>query len=371
VKVCFLIDDLSVGGIEGQLLLLLKHLDRSAVKPTLCLLNGGNRSLERLVPVDCPLIRLGVRSLRHPSTAFKAFRFARYLRRRGIDVLHPLFTDSLYFGTLAAKLAGKTRVVRFRVDLGYWMKWTDRWLARTLSKLVDATMVNCEACRRTTIDREWAPPDTVTVIPNGVDLARFGPRTITNGERQRVGIVANLRPVKNLQIFIRAAAQLSKRHPTAEFEIAGEGELRTELQGLIDNLGAKDQVKLIGSIADVPAFLAGLDIAVLCSRSEGSPNAIMEYMAAGLPSVVTDVGGNRELIEHERNGLVVPSDDLDSLTAAIGRLLDDRRLAFRMSEDARRRAWDEFGVETQARRYEEFYRKLRDGKFADIFGSME
>ncbi len=383
LRVCFIIDDLSVAGIEGQLLLLLKHLDRSKVEPYLCLLNGDER-LTYLEPDHCPIIRLKTKKLLRPSSCVQAIRFGRYLRRERIDVLHPLFPDSLYFGAVVARLARVPCVVRFRVDLGYWMTATDRWLGRVLSRLVNATMVNCEACRQVAITQEGAKPESVAVIPNGVDLARFdGPPE--NGDRphlcaapsgplgqmgtvpvfdrvRRVGVVANLRPVKNLGLFVRAAADLKSSHPDVRFQIAGEGECRTELESLIRELGMQDRFDLLGTVADIPAFLRRLDVAVLCSHSEGSPNAIMEYMAAGLPSIVTDVGGNGELVEHERFGLVVPPNDIAGLSAAIARLLDDRPLALRMGQAARQRAFAEFGVETQARRYEEFYRELLSKK---------
>ena len=354
-----MIDDLSVAGIENQLLLLLKHLNRSRVEPFLCLLNG-DKQMSHLEPEHCPTIRLGLKALFRPLSLTRALRFARYLRRQRIDILHPLFTDSLYFAALTAPFAHVPCVVRFRVDLGYWMKARDRWLGRVLSRVVDATVVNCEACRQVAVTKEWAKPESVTIIPNGVDLSRFrrsseADRTsrVTGG--RRVGAVANLRPVKNLELFVRAAARLKSSHPDVRFQIAGDGESRTKLDSLIHELEVQDRVDLLGSVVDIPGFLSHLDAAVLCSHSEGAPNAIMEYMAAGVPSVVTDVGGNREMIAHGRYGLVVPPDDLDGLSAAIAQLLDNRPLASRMGQDARQKAVADFGVETQARRYEDFY----------------
>ncbi len=362
-----MIDRLGRAGIEGQLLLLLRCLNRANVEPFVCLLDGRDeRDSTALLDAGCHVLRLGVRSLLRPSTMLKALEFAKLLRHHRVDVVHPLFTDSLYFGAPAARLAGVPCVVRFRVDIGYWMTPIDRWVGRALSRIVDATMVNCEACRQTTIDREWAAPDSIAVIPNGVDLARFEPYSggaiSRRVETQRVGIVANLRPVKNLELFIRAAEIVASTRPSVQFEIAGEGDQRAPLSRLIEQLGLADRVTLVGSVGDVPAFLGRLDVAVLCSRSEGLPNAVMEYMAAGLPSVVTDVGGNRELIDHERHGLIVPSDDVEALAATIGRLLDDRHLAQRLGAAARRRALAEFGVDVQARRYEEFYHDLLQRK---------
>lgn len=362
-----MIDKLFPAGIELQLLLLIKRLDRSRVIPHLCLLDGTDQQTRSLEPKECPLIRLAVRHLCRPSSLLAGMRLARFLRRERIDVVHPLFPDSLYFGTVVAKLAGVPCVAGFQVSLGYWMTPRDRRVGRFINRWVDGTVANCEACRQTIVADWGVPAESVAIIPNGVDLSRFTvfggkPPSCNGTAAQRVGIVANLRPVKNIELFIRAASRLAPSHPNVRFEIAGEGELRGPLQALIDSLGLHDCVTLRSTVADVPAFLDRLDVAVLCSLSEGSPNAIMEYMAAGLPTVATDVGGNTELVENEVTGLVVPSNDVKRLAAAIDRLLRDRALAARLGAIARERAFAQYSVEAQARRYEDFYRDLAERK---------
>lgn len=362
VRVCFMIDKLFPAGIELQLLLLIERLDRSKVLPYLCLLDGTDEQSRALEPADCPLIRLGVRHLCRPSTVLAGMRLARWFRRERIDVVHPLFQDSFYFGVPVAKLARVPCIAGFRVDINYWMTPRDRWMARLLNRWVDGTVANCEACRQAVIAASGARAESVTIIPNGLDLSRFAVRAeeplSRNGAAPRVGIVANLRPVKNIELFIRAASRVVPSHPQLHFEIAGEGESRGPLQSLIESLGLGGRVTLRGTVSDVPAYLQSLDVAVLCSLSEGSPNAIMEYMAAGLPTVVTDVGGNAELVEHEVTGLVVPSNDARQLAGAIDRLLHDRALATRLGKTARERAFTCYSVELQAQQYEQFYRRL-------------
>jgi glycosyltransferase involved in cell wall biosynthesis len=384
-----MIDKLFPAGIELQLLVLMRHLDRSRVAPYLCLLDGTDEQTRALEPNDCPVIRLGVQHLCRPASLWAALRLARFLRRERIDVLHPLFHDSFYFGVPVAKAARVPCIAGFRVDLGYWMTPRDRSVGRFLSRWVDGAVANCEACREALIADLGVPAESVAIIPNGVDLSRFADRGRSQLSRsesgiaplppdalpdlpsesataplppaaatRRVGIVANLRPVKNLALFIRAALRLAPSHPDVQFEIAGEGELRCELQSLIDTLGLRDRVALLGTVSEIPEFLQSLDVAVLCSVSEGSPNAIMEYMAAGLPTVATAVGGNSELVEHEVTGLLVPSNSEEHLAIAIDRLLCDRTLAARFGATARQRAFAEYGVEVQARRYAEFYRGL-------------
>jgi L-malate glycosyltransferase len=360
LRVCFMIERLFPAGVELQLLLLLKSLDRSRISPYLCLLDGAGKESRALEPRDCPVVRLGVRRLLHPGNLGSAWRFVRFCRANRIDMLHALLPDSLYFGAPLAKLAGVPCVAGFRVGVDEWETTKYRRLASRIYRLVDGTVANCEACRRAVVADHDVQPESVTIIPNGVELSRFAaygekPPSSNGSAAQRVGIVANLRPIKNIELFIRAAKLLATAHPHAHFEIAGEGEVRGRLESLIDGLGLGGRVTLRGTVSDVPAFLHGLDVAVLCSLCEGAPNAIMEYMAAGLPTVATDVGGNAEIVEHEVTGLVVPSNDEQRLAAAIDRLLRDRAFAARLGATARKRAFTEYSVEVQTRRYEEFY----------------
>ena len=108
----------------------------------------------------------------------------------------------------------------------------------------------------------------------------------------------------------------------------------------------------------MPGFLAELDVAVLCSRAEGMPNAVLEYMAAGRPVVATAVGAVPELIEDGTHGLLVPPGDPGALARAIARLLADPGLARRLGEAARWRARERYGREAMVRRFEDFYAGL-------------
>jgi L-malate glycosyltransferase len=367
LRVCFMIDNLRVAGVESQLLLLLNRLDRSRIQPCLCILNGASEASRSLEPGDCPVLRLEVKALHHPSSLPRSLRLARFLRRERIDVLQTFFADSTYLGVLAGKLARVPCIVRSRLDIGFWVRPIDRLLGRICSRLVDATVANCEAARQSVIADERARPDSVVIIPNGVDLSRFQPVAAIRAAKRAtagpvVGAVANLKPWKNIDVLVRAAAKLAETHPTMVFRVAGAGECRAELEQLIGSLGLQDRFKLLGTVTDIPAFLADLDIAVLCSQTEGAPNAIMEYMVAGLPIVATAVGGNAEMIDAELSGLLVPAGDVERLAAAIDRLVRDKSLAARLAENAKDKAIREYGVEAYVSRYVRLYAGLLQGR---------
>ncbi len=174
----------------------------------------------------------------------------------------------------------------------------------------------------------------------------------------RIGAVANLRPIKNLDLLIKAAAETVKRFPNGRFEVAGEGEQRIELEKLILDLNLGDRFRLLGAVSDIPKFLGSVDIAVLCSRSEGMSNALLEYMAAGRAIVATRVGAAEKLIRDGEEGLLIPPDDLPALIGAIEQFLTTQSLAFRVGNAARKRAVAEFSRDAMRQRFEHFYLSL-------------
>jgi glycosyltransferase involved in cell wall biosynthesis len=365
-----MIDSMTTAGTETQLLALIHHLDRNKIKPYLCLTSGESQGSRSLEPANCPVLRLGVQSFRHPNILKQAWRLVRFLRQQQIDILQVYFVDSTYIGVPIAWLAGVPHIVRTRNNIGYWMTGRHRWLGRICNFMADGLVANCEACRQAVIDDEGLPSRKIRVLENGVNLERFArahrdkpleaEARPTKG--RRVGVVSNLRSVKSLDIFLSAAAEVSVTRPDVTFHIAGEGELRPVLQQQAINLEISDRVFLPGTVSDGPGFLAELNVAVLSSRSEGMSNAILEYMAAGLPVVATAVGGNVQLIEHEKDGLLVPRGDSHQLALAIGRLLDDRGLANRLAASARYKVENHYSRQAMIRRFEQFYFDLMAGK---------
>jgi glycosyltransferase involved in cell wall biosynthesis len=287
--------------------------------------------------------------------------FVRLLRRHRIDVLQAYFPDSSYFGIPAAWLAGIPNRLRTRNNLGHWLTPLHRQFGRVLNTLTTATLTNCDAARQALLAAEGPPPESVRVLENGVDLARFlalRPTAETLPETPCVGSVANLRPVKGVDVLVAAAALLAGCQSRVVFRVAGEGGQRAELETAIARHGLAERFLLPGGSEDVPQFLAGLDVAVLPSRAEGMSNALLEYMAAGRPIVATAVGGNAELVEHGVHALLVPPDDPGALARAIDRLLNDRPLARRLGAAARLRARERFGRDAMVRRFEDFYQGL-------------
>ena len=360
VRVCFMIDRLSRAGTETQLLALIRELDRTRVRPSLVLLDGEDDLSRALEPADCPVVRLGLRRLMSLSAARAAKRLRAFWREHKPDVLQVYFLDAAYFGAPLAKLSGVKKVVRVRNNLGYWLTRRHRAMGRLVRPFVDATLTNTAAGKQALVGQEGHRADRVVVLENGVDTAKFNRFLLpdTSKARVRVGCVANLRPVKNIDGLMRAAKVALDRFPKLVFDVAGDGEQRAELERLHAELGLGERFKLRGSVADVAGFLRTVDVAMLPSHSEGMSNALLEYMAAGRAVVATDVGANASLVRHRKDGLIVPAGDDAALVEAIGELLANPLRAAGFGASARTRVEAEYSRDAMRRRFEQFYRDL-------------
>jgi glycosyltransferase involved in cell wall biosynthesis len=283
--------------------------------------------------------------LRSLSTVAKAWELRQFFKRNKIDIIQALTIDNplLAFVALIGKMSGVKKVFGFRVDIGFWMTPGQAKVGKFAHRfLVDKVIANAEACKHSIVVQENVKPENVFVVPNLIETERFAniptwTKTTARTPR-RIGIVGNLKPVKGTDIFIVAAKTVLATHPDVQFELAGTGSPSdmADYQLEIELFGITKNVRLLGSVSDVPAFLSTLDVAVLASRSEGLPNAIMEYMAAGRPCVVTAVGGCDELIQNEHNGLLVPSENPFALAEGIIDLLDHPDKAEQFAAAARK-----------------------------------
>ena len=360
VAVSFIIDNLGRAGTESQLLALLRGLDRRRVSPSLVLLDGRAASSRELEPADCPVIRLGVTRLVGLHAARATLRLRRFWREHPPDVATLYFLDSAYFALPVAKLCGVRRVVRVRNNLGYWLTRKHRVLNRLARPWVDAVLTNSDTGRQALIDGDGLDPARVVVVENGVDLDRFAdaPLPFSRPGVVRVGCVANLRPVKNIDGLMRAAKLVLTRFPHAVFEVAGDGEQRHNLERLHAELGLGDRFVLRGSVADVPGFLKSIDVAVLPSHSEGMSNALLEMMAAGRAVVATDVGANGRLVANGVSGRVVPAGDVAALADAIGELVAAQETARRYGRAAQEFVAANYGRAAMVARFTEFFERL-------------
>lgn len=352
VKILYVIDTLHRGGTELQLSGLLRRLDRGRFEASLVTLRGFDPDL---VPAGCEHWHLGVGALLHPRGLAKLASLTALLARRRFSIVQTFFQDSTLLGGLAARLAGTpVRLASFR-DLGFWRTRRQTATMRLIYRTMTGYIANSAAARDHFCAHDRIDPARVVVIPNGLDAGRFA-WTPPRAAPRVVGIVGNLnRQVKRIDLFVAAAGLLRDAFPEVRWEIVGDGGQRDSLVALARRLGVEERITFLGRIAEVPQVIAGWDVGVLCSDSEGFSNALLEYMLAGCAVVATAVGGNREAVDHERTGLLVPAGDARALAAAVGRLLADGALTAALAAAARKEVVARYDWDVCVAAHQEFY----------------
>jgi glycosyltransferase involved in cell wall biosynthesis len=305
-------------------------------------------------------------------------KLRRAMRGDGVSLVHThLFGDSLH-GYLAARMAGglpmimtlhgRTEVLNRLQILGY------RWLlART----------RAVACSRSTEASfhatGWRGAAQIVTIPNGIEPAPAPAgdsrllRAALGLEADAVvfGCVGRLSPEKGYDRLIRAFAVLANGAtpgptPRRQLVILGEGPLRKDLEKLAEREGVAERVIFAGFHPNVRELLPALDVVVASSLSEGLSVALLEAMAAGRCIVGTDVPGIREAVSADREALIVPADDVESLSRALGRVAHDPTLRERLGAAARRRFGVEFTAARMVESYETLYRSVQEQRQAAL-----
>lgn len=353
VPVLYCIERMLYGGTEKQLAALVGGLDRSRFAPTMCTLRPSAMDLSTL---GCPVIELNMGSFASPATVAAILRLRRFILERRIRLVQTFFQDPAIVGFLASLgTCCRTRVGSFR-DLGFWRTPIKVLQLRLVYPHFDGFIANAQAVALRAHQLDGIPLDRIEVLHNSVAVPAERAR---REEPAVVGIVANLdRPVKRVDLFIRAAALVLRRVPSTRFVVIGEGHLRAGLVELARDLGLGGAISFQGSVSDVTPHVASFTVGVICSDSEGLSNAVLEYMAAGVPPVVRDVGGNGEVVVDAVNGRLVDSRRPEDLADAIVGLLLHPDEWSRMSERCRQTVKERYSLEACVRNHQRYYSRL-------------
>jgi glycosyltransferase involved in cell wall biosynthesis len=368
IRVMFVIDSLNQdAGTEKQLIALVRNLDPSHFETIVACIEDGE-PLRQLAPRAATLVFPFTRvfSLRG---LVQARRLRSEINRRRVDIVHTFMVRATILGVMAARGTVCKTVLTSRRNVGHWYTPFYVRVFRFLNRRTTRIVANSEGAKRAAMEIEGAPESQIDVLYNGVDLAQFSavsdvsaPGALGIAPAARVvGIVANYRPVKDLAMFLEAASMIAAHDSRVVFLLAGRGPLREQLGQIAQRLGIANKVFFTDGVGSVASYLALMEVACLSSRNESFSNAILEYMAAGLPVVATDVGGNREAIVDGVTGFLTPAGEAPAFAKAVIALLDDERLRKGMGERGRARCRERFGMEACIRRLEDYYESLAPG----------
>lgn len=298
----------------------------------------------------------------------------RYIKSNMIDIVHTHEFFMNMYGSFAAYLSGIRSIATVHGQVDYAAgklrrRMAYRWVANA-GHLV--TVSNQLADR---FSKEVGVPQSrIHTIYNGIETEKFRAKHDMDslraelgipGDAPVVGMVGNLYRVKGYKYFIKAMEIVRKSFPDAVFLVCGRGELQSELESLSAGCGLRHHIRFLGFRDDVPALLQLMDIFVLSSLSEGLSLSILEAMAAGKPTVVTDVGGNGEIVVEGETGFLTPSMDEKRLAEKVCVLLRDKELRGRLGKGGHDRVNSLFSQERMLKDYQELYKTLIDSNRAE------
>ncbi len=352
------VPDLGVGGAERHVTTIMPNLDPDRFVTSVVCIGTEGELFGDLVGTNTEATALH-RTKRQAIGAL--IGLVREMRRFSPDVVLTRGYNAEALGRIAAVIARVPHNVVWVHNHGSIEPHgrLRRVSDKILDRVTSAYFGVAQAQSRYMIEDLRYPAGKITVIYNGVDVARFDAQS-DDADRQRVfdefgfdpqdqvvTILAALRPEKDHENYLQAARIVADRLPAAKFLIVGDGQMRPRVEELIDELDLGSRVVLAGTRSDVPALLAASSVFTLCSYSiECFPMALLEAMAAGVPAVCTAVGGVPEMIDDGVTGFLVPPRDPQAVADAVSTILTDEHLAQKMGQTARDRVEREFSLAT-------------------------
>lgn len=363
IRVAFVLDqiDYQMGGTEKQILMVLNHMDSSRFDIHLCFFRHNQWITDNIDKYK--IFYFDFSSFKSLKSYLEFFKFVKYLKQHRFDILVSFFTDSNKIAVPAARLAGIKKVILSRRNFNHWVTKGEAFILKILRPFVNGYWVNAEAIKSRLVSQENIKPEIVEVIYNGfilnemsqIDVMPF----IENISQSKIVVnVSNLREVKGLDVFIRAAKVVLSKYNDAHFVVVGEGDQRSILEELIEDLGIESHVSLIGKRNDISYILNKSDIGVLSSHSEGLSNAVIEYMASGLPVVCTNVGGAAEMVVDDENGYLVPPENPELMGQRILKLIQDDELRKMFGDLSRKKAEEMFQCDAMISHLSDYFQRL-------------
>ena len=375
--IMIMIDHLGTGGAETHVLQLVQNLDQQKYHIHLvCLRHEGYRyglvdqanvtktvcgldNITRLKPLLTTLIQL-----------------RRLVKSHDIKIIHAYIFNPIVVSTLLKLVAGGlfgkgVKLITTRRDTGFWHSPKHWAVYRLINRFADRIVCVCQAALEASMVHEHADREKMSVIYNGIDLAKLPmSQSLSLETRERygiddktllVGMVAIFRPEKRHDLYIAACLRVLEAYQgDVKFVVIGDGEaaIKQQMQQAIEQAGQADRFVFTGLLTDVKPETNMLDIVVLTSDFEAMSNAVVEAMAMGKPVVATQVGGNVELIEQGSTGLLFEKGSVEGLTKSLLQLLNDDQQRFDMGRKARQHAEAAFSLSVMIDRTDQTYQGL-------------
>lgn len=362
-RVLHVVQNLNYGGMERLMFDLIRSLDKDEFESHVLVLQYVGRFGKDLEEHSAISVagRMGPLSMLWPAS------LAAEMRRIAPDVIH-CHSGVWHKAAAAARLAGVRRVIFTEHGRSYPDPWLARFFDHLASTRADAVVAVSQPVADHLSRRVRVDAHKLHVVPNGVDTTRFAELADTGVIRSEfnlahdqpiIGSVGRLEPVKGFEVMLRAFGLLLQEPPPGPrpvLLIAGDGSARGQLEALVRELGLEGSVLLPGWRDDLEHLYGSFSVFSMSSFSEGTSISLLEAMSAGLCPVVTDVGGNRQVLGAALHHRLVPSADPVALARALRDALERTGARIADGAVARARATAEYSLRSMVARYESLYR---------------
>jgi glycosyltransferase involved in cell wall biosynthesis len=366
MNVCHVLTSLEMGGMERVVCDLVQGSQLRGITPSVFCTDAEGSLFSSLSGVACTC---GSRRASWGTVDWSVVRsLVRFCRREHVNVLHA----HNHVGHLYAGIAGVLTRLPVLVTLhgqGVQDGFKTRILRRILCFRTAQVVAVSEDARSVAVRSHAVPINKLCIVHNGIDTRRnfeVEMRSHRDAMREKLGIsagttvigtVGRLSPEKDYTMLIEAFAQwIAEAHPRkGVLVLVGDGIERSQLEREAERLGVQTLCRFAGEQRNVPAWLSIFNVFCLSSRTEGLSISLLEAGACGLPCVVTDVGGNREVVRDGHNGFLVPYRAVDQMAAAFRRLHTDPEMRVRMGGNARENVDAHFSLKKTIDDYEQLY----------------
>lgn len=372
VSVLYLLHQFSFGGTERVVANILNHSSKNIKNYVGSFYPYENAFLENVSTSKATVFSLD----KHEGNDYSIpYKIKSFCKKNHIDIIHSMGWSTYAEGLISAKAIGKKQKFIYSYR-GKTMEDTiqipkRRILSQRLfSYFCDAILTNSGVSRKEYASDIGIAPKKINVIYNGVDVNLFEPHQPGSTVNKRsafrigesdivIGSVARFDPVKGIKNLVKVFSLLSpdiRKH--CKLMLVGDGSEKKDIQVLLSRLGMQDQVILTGMRRDIPDCLRMMDIYIQPSLFENISNSVLEAMATGLPVISTDVGGIREILDHNKNGLIIELGNDNGMVQALDFLIKNAEQRKMMGRFAREKVADSFSIEKMVSDYEVLYRHL-------------
>ncbi|MEW5806011.1 MAG: glycosyltransferase family 4 protein [Acidobacteriota bacterium] len=376
IRICHIITKLELGGAQQNTLYTVSHLDKRRFDPVLICGTGGildeeARKLEGVRVYFLPSLVRSVNPIKDPKVLLE---IQAILKREAPDIVHTHSSKAGILGRWGAFLADVPVIIHSIHGFGFHNEQSflkrnlfivlERMTSKITTKFIAVSSDNIKTGKLLGI---LSDGQTV-LIRSGIKLADFCHSNSDDGMRLRqrsgipseaplVGMASCFKPQKSPVDFVNIAAQLIKQVKDAYFLMAGDGELRFEIEEEIKKNSLEGRILLLGWNRDMPSFMRAIDVLVLTSLWEGLPRVIPEAFASGKPVVATAVDGAKDVIQDGKNGFLLAPHDINGFASRIAMLLKNKDLSRRFAKEGKKML-DDFDIDMMVRKQEDLYLSL-------------